>query len=385
MFRTTTNTQKRGDTMFRTTTTTALLAVVAGAPLATPVTAQDFDLDAMIEAARAEPPLVVYDNTSRVVEMAEAFANEYDLEAEGVKVRTEQQVELVLREAAAGAIQGDVVALADVPAGMLEVLPAGVLESWLPPDLADDIPTEFQDPLVLNYDAKVFVYNTGSAESCPVDNIWELTEPEMAGRVALQDPLNAPGLIDFFNQMELQADDAVAAAYQAHFGETLETGEDSATAAWVAALAANGPLLTESDQAVSDAVGAPGQTEGLIGIVATAKFRDNEGLGYELGLCDTVDPVAGFAQPKLILISPETDSPNAARLYVHYVMTPEGLMPQTVDGKMPTNTMAELPADEPSGVDAIRDNLLFFDAASAGADLDSRQDWQDVWRLSYVR
>lgn len=371
--------------MFPRTTLTAIVAIAAGAPLATSVTAQDFDLDAMIEAARAEPPLVVYDNTSRVVEMAEAFAEEFGLEAEGVKISTEQQVELVLREAAAGAVQGDVVALADVPSGMLEVLPAGALESWLPPDLADVIPSEFQDPLVLNYDAKVFVYNTGADEACPIDNIWDLTEPEMAGRVALQDPLNTPGFIDFFNQMALQADDAVAAAYEAHTGDPLETDEDSATAAWVSALAANGPLLTESDQAVSDAVGAPGQTEGLVGIVATAKFRDNEGLGYQLGLCDAVEPVVGFAQPKLILISPGTDSPNAARLYVHYVMTPEGLMPQTIDGKMPVNTTAELPADEPSGVEAIRDDLLFFDAATAGADLDSRQDWQDLWRLSYVR
>lgn len=371
--------------MFRKTSTTAFAALASAATVAAPAAAQDFDLEAMIEAARAEPPLVIYDNTSRVVEMGETFADEYGLEAEGVKISTEQQVELVLREAAAGAVQGDVVALADVPSGMLEVLPAGALITWLPPDLADVIPAEFQDPLVLNYDAKVFVFNTDADGSCPIDNIWDLTEPEMAGRVALQDPLNTPGLIDFFNQLELQADDAVAAAYEAHFGEPLETGEDSATAAFVAALAANRPLLTESDQAVSDAVGAPDQADGLVGIVATAKFRDNEGLGYKLGLCDAIDPVAGFAQPKLILISPETDSPNAARLYVRYVMTPEGLMPQTIDGKMPVNTTAELPADEPSGVDAIRDDLLFFDAATAGADLDSRQDWQDVWRLNYAR
>lgn len=371
--------------MFRKTTKRALVALAAAAPLAAPVAAEEFDLEAMIAAAREEPPLVIYDNTSRVVEMGEAFAAEYGLEAEGVKISTEQQVELVLREAAAGAVQGDVVALADVPSGMLEVLPEGALISWLPPDLADVIPAEFQDPLVLNYDAKVFVFNTGADATCPIDNIWELTEPEMAGRVALQDPLNTPGLIDFFNQIEMQDDDAVAAAYEAHSGEPLDTSGGSATAAWVAALAANGPLLTESDQAVSDAVGAPGQTEGLVGLVATAKFRDNEGLGYELGLCDAVEPVVGFAQPKLILISPETDSPNAARLYVRYVMTPEGLMPQTIDGKMPVNTTAMLPADEPSGVGAIRDDLLFFDAATAGEDLDARQDWQDIWRLAYAR
>ena len=363
------------------TKTLAAVAALAAAPAA----AEEFDLDALIEAARAEPPLVVYDNTSKIRTMAAAFAEKYGLEAEGVKVRTPQQVELVLREHEAGAIQGDVVHLADVPAGQLELLPQGVLVSWTPPDLADHIPERFRDPLVLNFDAKVFVYNTEAEESCPIDNIWALTEPEMQGRVALQDPLNNPGLVDFFNQLETQSDDAVAAAYESFYGEALETEEDSATAAWMAALAANGPLLTESDQAVSDAVGAPGQTEGLVGLVATAKFRDNEGLGYKLGLCDAVAPVAGFAQPKLSLMSPETDSPNAAKLFIRYAMTPEGLAPQTIDGKMPVNTEAELPADEPSGVAAIEDDLLFFDAATAGEDFDARQDWQDLWRVTYTR
>lgn len=367
--------------MFRRTTIAALAALATASPLA----AEDFDLDALIAAARAEPPLTIYDNTSKVKEMGKAFAEAYGLQAEGVKISTEQQVELVLREAAAGAIQGDVVALADVPSGMLELLPQGVLVSWLPPDLADVIPARFQDPLVLNYDAKVFVYNTEAEASCPFDNIWALTEPAMKGRLALQDPLNTPGIIDFFNQMETQADDAVAEAYAAHFGKPLDKGDASATATLVAALAANGPLLTDSDQAVSDAVGAPGQAQGLIGLVSTAKFRDNEGLGYKLGLCGAVGPVAGFAQPKLILISPNTDSPNAARLYVRYAMTPEGLAPQTIDGKMPVNTEAQLPADEPSGVGAITDNLLFFDATGTGADFDARQEWQDLWRLSYAR
>lgn len=353
--------------------------------MASSASAEEFDLDAMIEAARSEPPLVIYDNTSKVVSMGKAFAEKYGLDAQGVKVSTDKQVELILREAAANAVQGDVVALADVPSGMLELLPQGILESWLPPDLADVIPSEFQNPLVLNYDAKVFVYNTGAEQSCPFDNIWALTEPDMAGRVALQDPLNTPGLVDFFNQMALQNDAAVADAYQSYFGESLDTNTQSATEAWVKALAANGPLLTESDQAVSDAVGAPNQTDGMIGLVSTAKFRDNEGQGYQLGLCSEVEPVVGFAQPKLILVSPQTDSPNAARLYVHYVMTPEGLMPQTNDGKMPVNTTATLPADEPSGVGSVRDDLLFFDAASAAKDLDTRQDWQDTWRLSYKR
>jgi iron(III) transport system substrate-binding protein len=353
--------------------------------LAAPAAAEDFSLEKLIEAARAEPPLTIYDNTSKVKKMAKAFAAKYGLEAVGVKVRSPQQVELVTREAEAGAIQGDVVALADVAAGQLELLPQGILVSWLPPDLADKVPARFQNPLVLNNDPDVFAYNTETDTSCPIDNIWALTEPEMKGRVAMTDPLNDPSEADFFNQLQTQADKTVAAAYEARYGKPLETKEASATAAWVAALAANGPLLTESHQAISDAVGAPGQKKGLIGIMSSAKFRDNKGQGYKLGLCTDVKPIAGFAKPKLILMSPKTDSPNAAKLYIHYAMTPEGLAPQTIDGKMPVNVDAKLPADEPSGVAKIAGDLLFFDAATASDDFDRRQDWQDLWRVNYKR
>ena len=45
--------------------------------------AQDFDLDALIEAARAEPPLTVFDSTGKIIDMAEAFAAKYGIEATG--------------------------------------------------------------------------------------------------------------------------------------------------------------------------------------------------------------------------------------------------------------------------------------------------------------
>ena len=45
-----------------------------------------FDLDALIAAARTEPGITVYDQTTKVVATAEAFAAEYGLEATGVKV-----------------------------------------------------------------------------------------------------------------------------------------------------------------------------------------------------------------------------------------------------------------------------------------------------------
>src|SRR5690606_32298539 len=80
-----------------------------------------------------------------------------------------------------------------------------------------------------------------------------------------------------------------------------------------------------------------------------------------------------------------TDSPNAARLFVHYVLTREGIEPQMVDGKIPTNTEVKMPDDEPSGLMSVVDKVFGYNAASALDDWDSRQDWQDFWRAHYRR
>ena len=114
-------------------------------------------------------------------------------------------------------------------------------------------------------------------------------------------------------------DDKIAAAYKEHYGKDLKTDEDSATAAWVKALAANGPLLTDADEAAAQAVGAPDQKEPFMGLVSSAKFRNNIDAGAKLGLCTGLKPFAGWMYPSLGLIAKGTDSPNAAKLFIHYL------------------------------------------------------------------
>ncbi len=55
------------------------------------------------------------------------------------------------------------------------------------------------------------------------------------------------------------------------------------------------------------------------------------------------------------------------------------------DGKMSTNIHATLLPDEPSVISAVIDRVFSFEAATAGDDLDCRQDWQNVWKLNYNR
>lgn len=342
------------------------------------------ELDTMIEAARSEPPLTVYAVTGKIVETAEAFSEAYGLSVEGQKLDEAGQVELFLREAQAGNVMGDVSVAADAAALMAQLVPQGMVGSWVPPDLEAGIAEGQRDPLVVVSDPHVWAYSTEAYDSCPVSNVWELTESKWRGRVAMLDPLVKPNYADWFNQLEAHHDDAMAAAYEAHFGQPFDASQGSATAAWVQAYASNGPLLGDSDT-VANAVGAVGQAEPFFGIMSTAKFRANTSGETALAICEGMEPFTGWLYPGLAVIASGTDSPNAARLFVRYLLTEEGIRPQTVDGKISSNTALSPDPEEVSGVAGHLGELMVYDLSTAAEDFDRRQDWQDLWRSSYAR
>ncbi|AQZ51211.1 ABC transporter substrate-binding protein [Martelella mediterranea] len=367
-------------------TTTALVALAIGIALGGAATAEesDFDLDALVEAARAEPPITVYAVTGKIVRTAEAFTEAYGVEATGKKVNEADQIDLMIREYQAGNIVGDLSVAADVGSIMAQLIPEGIVTSWLPPDLAGNIPEGQQDPLVVVSDPHVWAYSTEAYDACPVDNIWALTEPEWHGKVAMLDPLVKPNYADWFNQLETHHDDAMAEAYEAHFGKPIDRSEESATQQWVRMYGENAPLLGDSTS-VAEAVGAVGQAEPFFGIMSTAKFRSNESGETALGICGGMQPFAGWLYPGLAVMASGTDSPNAAKLFVHYLLSEEGIAPMSVDGKVSSNAAVPANPEEVSGVADYMDELMVYDTATAAEDFDKRQDWQDFWRIHYSR
>ena len=376
-------TQTRQATTWRRHAAASAMALVLATAIGGAVHAEEaFNLDALIEAAKKEPPITVYAVTGKIVDTAEAFTAKYGVQASGKKVNEATQVELMIREHQAGNIVGDVSVATDVASAVGELLPEGIATSWTPPDLASDIPEKLRNPLVVVSDPHVWTYNTEKYDKCPVTNIWQLTEAKWKGKLAMLDLFDKPLYADWFNQIETHHDADVAKAYEDLYGKKLETSEKSATAAWVKAFAENEPLLSDSTT-VAEAAGAPGQAEPFFVITSTAKYRDNEAKGLKLGLCSGVQPFSGFLYPGFGLIAGQTKSPNAAKLFVRYLMTEEGISPQTSDGKISGNSKIGLPADEPSGVAKHLDELMSFDAATAADDLDKRESWQDFWRVNY--
>jgi len=341
---------------------------------------ENFDLDELIEKAQAEGPITIYDNASAVEDIAANFSEKYGIEATGTKVDAAEAQEMVTREAQSGEIVGDVVTMQDLPALKNQLLPNDFVTSWIPEDAREHIDESMQDPLVMVSDSNLLTYNDEVYDTCPITNIWELTDEQWQGNVALEDPVGANKLLDWFSQMDQFDEDTLVAAYEDYYGEALETDQDSAAAEWVTRLADNDPILTSSNEDVSEAVGAPGQSEPPVGLVSSSKFRNIEEKGYAHAICDGLEPWEGIAQPKGVTIATGTESPHAAMLYVHYVMTEEGIEPQNSEGKISANTSITQPED-PSKLAEHLDDLYYFDNAGLDEDWNNRQNWQDQWRV----
>lgn len=341
---------------------------------------EDIDLDELIAAAQAEGSLVVLDGTSKVEEQAALFAETYGIDVTGTKADAPEIVEIVTREAASGNITTDVVALSDVPAINNELLASGHAIAWLPADVAATMdPSTHEPPIVIN-DPSLWAYNTEVHTTCPVTSLWELTEPEWSGMVAFEDPLNSPATLDWFSQLDQFGADELEAAYEDHYGTTFSSDRGyGVVEEWVARLAENGPLLTQSSEEASEAIGAPGQSQPPVGLLSSAKFRNIDELGYELGACDTMEPWVGMAKPKGIVIAAGTQNPNAARLWVHFMYTQDGIQAQIDDGKMSPASEIVQPAD-PADVALHMDDIFTFDGAGVDTDWQNRSHWSDLWR-----
>ena len=346
--------------------------------------AETFDLQALIAAAKQEQPMTVYASTGKIVQQAKAFSEKYGLKASGVKADAPQIIEIMSREAQAKNVRTDVAIIEDAPAGTVQLLNKGYVQSWVPDDLKGSIAARNQNPLTVVLAPNVFAYNTERHATCPITNLWQLTEPKWRGRVAMQDPTGKPAYTDWFSQMETHYDQQIRDAYQQEFGKPLQTDEKSATAAFVKALAGNDVLLTHSDNDAASAIGAPDSKTDFVGLVSTAKFRDNK-QGMKLGLCNGLKPFIGWNYPSLGVVATGSKSPNSAKLFIHYLLSADGIAPQGVDGKMSTNQQVKLPADEASGIEKYRGELMVYLTTTVQEDWDSRQDWQDLWSLNYKK
>lgn len=340
-----------------------------------------FDLEALIAAAKAEGALSAWNSSGIVEDEAAAFTERYGIPAEGLKLDEAEQADRVAREVEAGNVTVSVMALSDggILAGRLR--PEGYVENWVPPDTSATIPAEWQDPLTQLWKSNLIYYNTeANPDGCPITNVWQLTDPAWRGKVAIQDPLGEPKYIDWFSYLVGEQAPALAEAYEAQYGTPLETTEANAGYEFIKRLAANSLILTPGDDEAAEAVGAPGQAAPPVGFFSQTKLELNEEEGYKLGMCTDVAPWTGFAYPKYVQLVAGGPTPNAAKLFVHFLMN-EGASVAIDEGGYSANTAIPISMPLP-GIDSWEDEFMFLTADNNEAAWGMRQTLQDFWRLN---
>jgi iron(III) transport system substrate-binding protein len=270
--------------------------------------------------------------------------------------------------------------MSNLPSVTSQLLPIGAGVSWMPPHQAKTTPEIYQKPAITSLNPWVWAYNTEKyGDTCPVSNIWQLTDPEWKGRVSIPDPLLRNETMFWFNQIETHDDAKMAEAFRAHYGKDLPETVESATSEWVKRFAANNPNITRKDSEVGPVVGSPGLKDPHFGFLSAAIFRAK--YGYKMAICGGMKPWAGQLTPRVAVIASGTDSPNAAKLFVHYMMRGEGMAPQLIDGKMATNINTKMPEDEGSGVANFVDQLHVTNSDTTDQDFAKLQYWQDLWTI----
>lgn len=342
----------------------------------------EYSLDKLVEAAKQEPPITVVDATGKIKVMAQKFSEKYGIKATGEKMSASNQEEILVREAQARNVRHDVFNMSNLPDVTAQFLPQGIAVSWMPPELKDQTPAQYQHPAITSLNAWVWVYNPKVfGDTCPVDNMWALTDQKWKGKISIPDPLLRNETMFWFNQIADNADTKMKAAYEGYFGKPLKAKE-TATAEWVKGLAANKVKVQKSDTDVGPIVGASTAEHPVIGFVSAAIFSHAKHENFPLAVCKEMTPWIGQLTPRVAVIAAGTKSPNAAKLFVHYMMSAEGMLPQMEDGKVSTNRNAKMPESEASGVDKLTAQMYVNNSDTTPDDFKKLQYWRDLWTVS---
>lgn len=332
-----------------------------------------FDEAALLQQARQEGSVTVYSYSSRIAVVARTFEQRYPgirvnwSDLDGSEILTK-----VMAEQRARNYLADVIFLIGVPELVHLLAPRGMVVNYVPPDLVPKIPRKYREPFLshqLNF--RVLYYNPEASPTPPVDNLWDLTQPEWKGRVLFPDPLKLPEFLAYLVMVTVRHEE-MARAYRAKYGELrLSPGVENAGYEWIRRLLQNGVVIVSSPDAVVQAVGRAGQARPPVGISAWSLMRlkeRNPALQVDVAL--RVEPVAAVADRAVVAIPAFAPHPAAAKLFIRWLMGDDkgggGFAPYHIVGHLPARADVPPPRGMP-----LPHQLRFWDP-----------DHEAIWKQS---
>ena len=338
--------------------------------LTTPMTHEE-----LVAAAQAEGTLTIYTHSSRTTTIADSFEELYGINVEVTQLSDSEMIEKVSKEAIADLDAADVIYCQDGSRVYPELLMTGYVVSYTPDNVKGNIiDPQYENPLVWEVVNKVFVYNNENSSEQPLTNVWQLTEPEWAGRVQFKDPFSEAVNMNFFTMVTREDwAEKLAQAYKDLYGKELVLTTPNAGYEWIKMLYANDAVLGKSDTTIAENVGAKGQSKQLAGLFTLNKLRTAEAKNLALAPAYNMEPFSGFMYPAYVFITKNAKSPNAAKLFIEYSMTEEGWVPFNTMGDYSPVSYLQDNSEDPLTLTDWSSQLIYEDyqwCAQARADVE---------------
>ncbi|MGH4037494.1 MAG: ABC transporter substrate-binding protein [Sphaerochaeta sp.] len=287
----------------------------------------------LVAAAKKEGKVVVYSATSRIAAAGEGFTAKYGIEVESTNLKDYELIEKVSKENSIGVKGADFVLAQDGGRVMGELINLGYLYSYVPEDLKNVIPEQYQSPLTFCIINKLFIFNNEDSTVEPFDNIWALTTPEWAGKFQFKHPFQESVNANFLTTItKPEIADKIAIAYKDYFKKDIVLTTPNAGYEWIKALYENDLVVTTSDTKTAESVGIRGQHEAEnAGLFVYNKLRYVDSKNLALQAMYNVEPFSGFYYPIYALMCSNAQNPAAAKLFIEYLLTEEGFEPWSQD------------------------------------------------------
>lgn len=315
------------------------------------------DWEAIEAAAKKEETLVVYSLSSRVFEFGRSFYNKYGIRVEAHDITTPSLLEKLIREQDAGIHNADVILVDDIPTVYNEFLSEGRIYNFIPTDLYDLLPEDIQQaPMnIHHYGARGIAYNTSVYSEAPIDSWWDLTRPEWKGKILMKDPMNSGAEFNTFATF-IQHSSEMEESYEEEFGVEMvrSDGIENAGYEFLKKLMDNDIILMADSGTVMKSVAASNQTDPPLGILGFSKTRTIIDEDMNAAFILDLSPVSGMRTTTVMGIGRFSDSPNAAKLMIKWMMGGDdpseslaGYKPYHVVGNWPVRSDIPQPVDQP--------------------------------------
>jgi iron(III) transport system substrate-binding protein len=342
------------------------------------------DWAAIEAAAIKEGKVTVYANSSGVEDLPEAWSALYpdivldaaDTDGIDTKMSAEQE---------SGNVVGDVWFNSDGHILFGQFLPNQWMWWFVPRDVSIPELTEDYPFAIARHSVDVIGYNNKFyPDGCPINNIWQLTEPEYYGKFFMEDPISDVSTMAKMATF-VQNADRMAQAYETFYGKSW-TEDEKAVAdksgmevtdagyLWLKKVAQNGVVILDDGDMVDAAFAGldipEGQEPGF-GFTGYSSYKDTLKGELNMAPCFGLNPVMGIFKTSFLGIANNAPHPNAAKLFIKFILSEDGFDPWNKVGTYPAVV----------GLSGHEDNMPLEEIMPQVWEMDPIFDWANVSKV----